>query len=158
MASLHLPQTKPVRLRWGKLWEHIGKCTSVVVVKSFTVLLQTGPTLICHSYRLALNSFHQCCIRIWTLLLLLVLKGKQLSRAGILINADTKPSVRLSKSVRSEDCIKEIKFHESSLQGTISGEQDPYQMATMSSKYKGALTLGWLDQRLWVMHCVINLF
>lgn len=86
-----------------------------------------------------------------------LLKEKHLNGAGILINADTKPSVGLTKSVRSEKCIKEIKFHEGSLEGTISGKQNPYQMATKPSKYKGVLTPRWSDQRLQVRHCVINL-
>lgn len=63
-------------------------------------------------------------------------------RVGILINADTEPNVGLSKSVRLEKSIKEIKFHEGSLQGIISGNQNPYQVATVSSKYRGALTWG----------------
>lgn len=86
-----------------------------------------------------------------------LLKEKHSNGAGILINADTKPSVGLTKSGRSEKCIKEIKFHEGSLEGTISGKQNPYQMATKPSKYKGVLTPRWSDQRLQVRHCVINL-
>lgn len=114
-----------------------------MVEKGFALLLQTGPTPSCHCLiDLLQNISIDVVFTFEHYYYFLFLKGKQSSTAGVLINADTKPSVGLFKSVRSEKCIKEIKFHENSLQGTISGEQDPYQMATTSSKYKGALTLG----------------
>lgn len=66
-----------------------------------------------------------------------VFKGEQPGRTEVLITADTKPSVGLSKSDQG-NALKKLNF----IQGTISGEQDPYQMATTSSKNKGLLTLG----------------
>lgn len=42
--------------------------------------------------------------------------------------------------------------------GQLAGSRILIKWQLHLQKYKGALTLGWLDQRLWVRHCVINLF